>query len=184
MENPIKNFEDRSRTTIQRLKDQLSQIRAGRATPSLVENIIVECWGTKTPLKGVGSIMVESALTLRIDPWDKTITSVIEKAIQASNIGVSTTADKNSIRINFPQLTEDRRKEIIKIIAGLKEDTRVLLRRHRDDIVSELKKSFEDKKISEDELFRLKEKIQESTDKSNKEIDDLVKSKEEEVLRV
>ena len=163
------------------LKMELAVLRIGRATPALVENILVDYYGVKTPLKQLASISAPEPRLLIIEPWDKNAITVIEKAILASDLGLNPITDKNLIRINIPPLTEERRNSLIKIIGVKLEETKIKCRAARDEATKETAELFNAKKITEDEKFKTKEKIQELIDETNKNLENMVKLKEKEI---
>lgn len=163
------------------LKTELSSLRVGRATPALVENILVDCYGEKVPIKQLSSISAPEPRTLIIEPWDKNILSDLEKAILASDLNLSPIVDKNLIRINIPPLTEERRHAMLKILGSKLEETKVKYRTSRDKIIKEINESFDAKKITEDEKFKMKEQIQQIIDNANKNLEDVAKIKEKEI---
>ena len=163
------------------LKTELSSLRVGRATPALVENIFVDYYGTKTPLKQLASISAPEPKVLIIEPWDKNAFSAIEKAILTSGLGLSSIVDKNSIKILIPQLTEERRNTLIKIIGIKLEEVKIQNRAKRDGVMKEINDLFSEKKINEDEKFKLKEKTQDIVDKANQNLENAAKTKEKEI---
>lgn len=163
------------------LKAELSSLRVGRATPALVENLLVDYYGVKTPLKQLSSISAPEPRILIVEPWDKNALPAIEKAILASNLGLNPVVDKNLIRINIPQLTEERRNSLIKIANAKLEETKIKIRAKRDNTMKEIGDSFAAKKITEDGKFKTKEKIQQITDEANKNLENIFKLKEGEI---
>ena len=163
------------------LKTELASLRVGRATPALVENIFVDYYGTKTPLKQLASISAPEPKVLIIEPWDKNAFSAIEKAILTSGLGLSSIVDKNSIKILIPQLTEERRNTLIKIIGIKLEEVKIQNRAKRDGVMKEINDLFSEKKINEDEKFKLKEKTQDIVNKANQNLENAAKTKEKEI---
>jgi len=166
------------------LRRELGQIRAGRANASLLDRIQVEYYGVPTPLNQIAGISIPEARVLMITPFDKSALENIEKAILASDIGISPTNDGSIIRLVIPQLTEERRKELAKEVSKYGENAKVAVRNIRRDAIDELKKLEKSKDISEDELHTLEKDVQDITDASTKNIDAIVSSKEEELLEV
>ncbi|MFW3653351.1 ribosome recycling factor [Vagococcus fluvialis] len=166
------------------LTRELGQIRAGRANASLLDRIQVEYYGVPTPLNQIAGISIPEARVLMITPFDKSALENIEKAILASDIGISPTNDGSIIRLVIPQLTEERRKELAKEVSKYGENAKVAVRNIRRDAIDELKKLEKSKDISEDELHTLEKDVQDITDASTKNIDAIVSSKEEELLEV
>lgn len=170
----------RMQKTIDSLNHDYSKIRAGRANPALLDSITVDYYGTPTPLNQMAGISVAEARLLVIQPWDKSVLGDIEKAIQVSDIGINPQNDGTVIRLNFPPLTEDRRKEIAKDISKRAEDAKVAIRNIRRDGMDELKKMKEE--ISEDIIASEEEALQKITDKFTAEIDKISADKEKEIL--
>ncbi|MGF2054046.1 ribosome recycling factor [Vagococcus fluvialis] len=166
------------------LTRELGQIRAGHANASLLDRIQVEYYGVPTPLNQIAGISIPEARVLMITPFDKSALENIEKAILASDIGISPTNDGSIIRLVIPQLTEERRKELAKEVSKYGENAKVAVRNIRRDAIDELKKLEKSKDISEDELHTLEKDVQDITDASTKNIDAIVSSKEEELLEV
>jgi len=176
-----KHLEDAMKKTIESLKYQLTKIRTGRANPSVLDGIMVDYYGTPTPIKQVGQVSTPEARLLQIQPFDKTMIPQIEKAILGANIGFTPANDGNLVRIPFPALTEERRKEQVKEIKKFGEDAKVAIRNHRRDQNEKVKK---DKTVSEDESKKIQTEIQNITDKYTKEVDTIVNSKEKEVMTI
>lgn len=163
------------------LKTEFSALRVGRATPALVENISVDYYDAKTPLKQLASISAPESRLLIIEPWDKNTIISIEKAILSSDLGLNPITDKNLIRINIPLLTEERRNSLIKILGIKLEESKVKCRAARDEAIKEITDLFNAKKITEDEKFKAKEKIQESINKTVESLENTTKVKEKEI---
>lgn len=180
----LKDMEAKADKTIHALREELKTVRAGRANPSILDNIMVDYYGTSTPLKQVATISAPEARLLTIQPWDKSIMKEIEKQIQASNLGITPSNDGNIIRLPFPQLTEDRRKELTKVVKEYGEKSKVTIRSIRRDFVDDAKKMEKNAEISEDELHVLLDDIQSLTDKLTKEIDNIVTDKETELMEI
>jgi len=166
------------------MKIEFANIRTGRASIGLVENISVDCYDSKMPLKNVASISIPEARTILISVWDKNILKNVEKAILNSGLGLNPMVDKDIIRINIPPLTEERRKEFVKLIGKMAEERKIQIRKIREDFIKKVEQMEEKKEINEDEKFRLKENIQKVVDEYNKLIEDLTKKKEEEILTI
>ena len=163
------------------LKTEFSALRVGRATPALVENVLVDYYGVKTPIKQLASISAPEPRLLIIEPWDKNAITAIEKAILSSDLGLNPIVDKNLIRINIPLLTEERRNSLIKITSAKLEEAKVRCRMARDEAIKEIIDLFSAKKITEDEKFEKKEKIQELINTTNKNLENITKLKEKEI---
>jgi ribosome recycling factor len=166
------------------LHTQLSKVRTGRASASVLDGVMVDYYGSPTPVKQVGQISTPEARLLQIQPFDKSIISEIEKAIINANLGLNPSNDGNFIRIQFPILTEEKRKDLVKQVKKLGEDSKVAVRNSRRDQNDLIKKSEKAKEITEDELKKFSEEIQKITDKFIKTIDDVIITKEKELLTV
>ncbi|MBS5943051.1 ribosome recycling factor [Finegoldia magna] len=180
----LKDMEAKADKTLHALREELKTVRAGRANPSILDNIMVDYYGTSTPLKQVATISAPEARLLTIQPWDKSVMKEIEKQIQASNLGITPSNDGSIIRLPFPQLTEDRRKELTKVVKEYGEKSKVTIRSIRRDFVDDAKKMEKNAEISEDELHVLLDDIQSLTDKLTKEIDNIVTDKETELMEI
>jgi ribosome recycling factor len=177
-------FEEKMRKSISVLKESLNTVRAGRANPALLDKVIVDYYGSPTPIKNMSNISVPDPRTLMISPFDpKTIPS-IEKAINIANLGINPNNDGKVIRLGVPQITEERRKELAKIVKKMGEDDKVAIRNERRDANDLLKKMEKDGEITEDDLKSELETIQKMTDKHIKEIDAICYAKEMEIMEV
>lgn len=163
---------------------ELKTIRAGRANASILDKVAIDYYGTMTPIAQVGSISVPEARTLIIQPWDGSVLKEIEKAINASEIGIAPQNDGKVIRLNFPPLTEERRKELVKQVKKYTEEAKVSIRNVRRDAIEDYKKQKKEGSITEDDLKGIEKDIQNLTDKYVKEIDDICAAKEKEILEV
>ncbi|MBI2635611.1 MAG: ribosome recycling factor [Parcubacteria group bacterium] len=177
----LENLKNNLKKINESFKAELSGIRVGRATPALVENMFVDYYGTKTPLKQLASISAPEPRMLIIEPWDKNAFSAIEKAILISGLGLNPIVDKNSIKIIIPQLTEERRDALTKIVNIKLEESKIQNRAKRDDTMKEISDLFSGKKIAEDEKFKLKEKTQTIVDEANKNLENISELKEKEI---
>ncbi len=166
------------------LASELASIRAGRANPSVLDKITVDYYGVATPIPQVGTISVPEARTIVIQPWDATILKEIEKSISASDLGINPNNDGKVIRLTFPPLTEERRKELVKNVKKIGEDSKVAIRSIRRDALEMFKKQQKASEITEDDLKGIEKDVQDMTDNAIKEIDEIVKKKEAEVLEV
>jgi ribosome recycling factor len=166
------------------LKDELSGVRTGRATPALLSRIVVDYYGTPVPIQQLASFSVPEPRTLTIQPYDKNAISAMEKAIMASDLGITPSNDGNVIRLNFPPLTEERRKELVKLVHHRGEEGRVAVRNIRRHAREELEKLEHDGAISEDDLVRSEKDLQRLTDKHVAEIDEVVAHKEAELKEI
>jgi ribosome recycling factor len=170
--------------TVDHLKSELATLRTGRANSALVENLMVDYYGTPTPLIQIAQISVPEARVIAIQPYDKNALRDIEKAIQTSNIGITPANDGNFVRLNIPPMTEDRRKELVKVVGQMSEKARVSVRNIREEIWKEIQKMEKDGKISEDDKIAGKEELQKVVDKFNEEIKKIVETKEKEVMTI
>ncbi len=177
-------IEDKMDKTIFHLEEELSNIRAGRANPAILNKIMVEYYGALTPINQVGSISVPEPRQILITPWDKSVVGAINKAIQQSDIGLNPMNDGNSIRLTFPELNEERRRDLSKQIKNLGEETKIAIRNIRRDSIDDAKSEQKANTITEDELKVAEEKIQKITDKYVDNVDKLVSNKEKEIMEV
>ncbi|MCL5677601.1 MAG: ribosome recycling factor [Firmicutes bacterium] len=180
----IKQIEDKMKKTCELFRKELSHLKAGRATPALLDKVLVDYYGTATPISQMANISVPEPRLLVIQPWDKSAAPAIEKAIMKSDLGLTPSSDGTMIRLAIPQLTEERRKDLVKQVNKLGEEQRVAVRNERRE-GNELVKAMEKKKeISEDDAKRAEAGIQKVTDRYIKEIDDIVRLKEKEIMEV
>lgn len=185
MQDQIESFMAESAEKIKTsLKNQFVKIRTGRASANVLDGITVDYYGSATPINQVGQISTPEARLLQIQPFDKSIIGEIEKAIINSNIGVTPSNDGNFIRLNFPQLTEEKRKDLVKQIKKIGEDARVAMRNARRDQNDIIKKAEKDKELNEDESKKFQAEVQKFTDKYIKDIDEIIESKEKELMTV
>jgi ribosome recycling factor len=178
----IENYQADFDKAFENLKSELTTLRVGRANPAMVENILVEAYGSKTPLKQVASITVPEARTILIQPWDKNIGKDIEKAIIAANIGLSPVNEGAQIRLSIPQLTEENRLELVKSLGEKLEKTRIGLRQIRDRVKDEITKQEKNKEITQDDKYNLQKKLDELVKKFNDQIKVLGEKKEQEIM--
>lgn len=177
-------LEDKLKKSLAALKKDFSRLRTGVASVSLLEDIKVEYYNQPTPLNQVAALAVTDSRTITIQPWDNTIIGDIEKAIQKSDLGVNPMSDGKTIRLSFPKLTEERRKELTKLGSKMLENTRVAMRNVRRDINEKLKKMEKDKAISQDDLKKRQEDVQKMTDKHIEMAEKLFSEKEKEILSI
>lgn len=180
----MKNAENKMEKAINALQNDFATIRAGRANPAILDKVTVEYYGVPTPLNQVGSVSVPEAKMIVIQPWDSSILGDIEKAILKSDIGITPNNDGKCIRLNFPPLTEERRRELAKGISKRGEEAKVAIRGIRRDAIEGFKKQKKDGEITEDDLKDLEDEIQKLTDKFVKEADNIVSAKEKEIMEV
>ena len=184
IDDTLRDAEHRMQSAVTALDRDLDTVRTGRARPALVEGVKIEYYGTPTPLNQVATINAPEPRLITIQPWDKTQLGTIEKAIQKSDLGLNPTNDGNIIRLVVPALTEDRRKELVKVVHKKAEDGRIAVRNVRRDSLEELRKLQHEKTISDDDERRAQERLQKLTDKYVAEIDKHGHRKEEELLEV
>lgn len=183
MDERLKPYEEKMQKSYDFLVNDLGTIRAGRANPHVLDKIKVDYYGTPTPIQQVGNITVPEARILQIAPWEKSLIKEIEKAIMASDVGITPTNDGSLIRLVFPELTEERRKDLVKDIKKRGEENKVAIRNTRRDGNDALKKLAKTE-VSEDEIKELEEKLQKLTDKFIKDVDKLIEEKSKEILTV
>ena len=180
----IKVYEEKMEKTISVFKENLSEIRAGRANPHILDKIKVDYYGTPTSLQQVANISVPEARMIQIQPWESSLIKEIEKAILVSDLGITPNNDGKVIRLIFPELTEERRKELTKDVKKKGEDSKVAIRNIRRDAMDAVKKAEKANEITEDTLKNLEEEIQKLTDSNIAEIDKLVESKNKEIMSI
>ena len=184
MKEHLKLYEEKMDKTIESLMNDYASIRAGRANPHVLDKIKVDYYGTPTPIQQVGNISVPEARMILIQPWEKSLLKSIEKAIQTSDLGINPNNDGTSIRLVFPELTEDRRKELAKDVKKKGEGAKVAIRNIRRDANDAFKKMEKADEISEDDLKDATDKIQRITDKAIEKVDKAVENKTKEILTV
>lgn len=184
MEEKLKMYEDKMNKSLDVLQSDYASIRAGRANPHVLDKIRVDYYGTPTPLQQVGNITVPEARMIVIQPWEKSLLKPIEKAILTSDLGINPTNDGTMIRLVFPELTEERRKQLAKDVKKKGEATKVAIRNIRRDALDDVKKLKKDNLISEDEEKRFENEVQKLTDESIKKIEEMLAAKEKDILQV
>lgn len=180
----IEKNKERFEKNLEYFKEELSKLRTGRASAGLVEGLMVDYYGSKSPLKQVASVTVPEARTIVISPWDKDNLVSIEKAIRESQLNLNPMNDGQVVRINIPALTEERRKDLVKLLNQKAEESRVAVRKSREEIWEEIQNLEKSGKIGEDDKFAGKEKLQKVVDEYNDKIEELRKKKEEEIMTV
>jgi ribosome recycling factor len=183
-EKIVKEVEAKMEKTLSNLNRDLNKVRTGRASLALFDDIRIDYYGTPTPLHQMATLAVPEPRLITIQPWDVTSTNEIEKAILKSELGVTPTSDGKIIRIPIPRLTEERRKELVKVVRKMTEGTKVALRNIRREGNDQLKELEKDKKISQDQLHKWMDKVQVSTDKYIKKVDEILTAKEKEILEI
>ena len=181
-EELLKELKANMEKSIQALHKDLNRVRTGRASLSLLDGIMVDYYGTQSPLNQVATLAIPESRLITIQPWDTTIIPVIEKAIQKSELGLNPMNDGKIIRISIPSLSEERRKELVKVVKKIVEDSKVSVRTHRRNVNEKLKKMKNDKEISEDEYFKRHDDIQKVTDEYVEQCDAISTDKEKEIL--
>lgn len=184
MKEKIKHFEDKMYKTIELLKEDYVTIRAGRANPHVLDKIKVNYYGVPTPIQQVGNISVPEARMIVIQPWERNLLKEIEKAINVSDLGIHPTNDGTVIRLVFPELTEERRKDLVKDIKKKGEAAKVAIRNVRREAIDVIKKMEKAHEISEDDLKDGEEKIQKITDKAITKVEEVIENKSKEILTV
>jgi ribosome recycling factor len=180
----FRQTEEEMKKSLSELEREFNTIRTGRATPAILDDVTVDVYGAKNPLKQIASISIPEARSIVIQPWDKGTLASIEKAILAANLGFTPNNDGRVIRISLPALTEERRREFVKVAKHMTEETRVSIRNIRRKHKEELKKLEKEHKISEDEMYTDIDKIQEMTDKYVKIAEEHLSNKEKEIMEV
>lgn len=174
----------RMEKSLEALRKELNRVRTGRASLSLLEGVRVNYYGVPTPLNQVASLSIPESRTIAIQPWDAKMISEIEKAIQKSDLGLNPVSDGKVVRINIPPLSEERRKELVKVVKRIEEECKVAMRNIRRDANEQLKTAKKEKAISEDEQFKYQEEVQKIMDKTIEKAEEIVKAKEKEILEV
>ncbi|MBW2521733.1 MAG: ribosome recycling factor [Deltaproteobacteria bacterium] len=184
MSQVITDMAEKMNKSLEAFKQELSKIRTGRASLSLLDGIRAEAYGSLMPLNQVATLTIPESRLIVIQPWDPQVIATIEKAILKSELGLTPVNDGKVIRINIPQLTEERRRELVKIVKRVAEEYRVAVRNHSRDAIDTFKQQKKDKEISEDEQFKLQDEAQKETDSFIGKIDDVAAEKENEVMEV
>lgn len=180
----MNELESKMIKTIERLEENFSEVRAGRANPAILNKVSVEYYGTPTPINQIAGISVPEARMIVIQPWDMSVLKDIEKAILASDIGLNPNNDGKVIRLNFPELTEERRKELVKEIKKTAEETKVSIRNIRRDGMEKIKADLKNGDITEDEKAKSEDDVQKLTDKYVAQIDKILENKEKEIMNI
>jgi len=184
MEALQKDISAKMSRSIESFRKELGKVRTGRASFSLVDGIKVDYYGTPTPLQQVGTLSVPESRLITVTPWDAKMIGPIEKAIQSSGLGLNPVNDGKIVRIPIPPLTEERRKDLVKLVKKMAEDARVAIRNVRREAIERIKEKEKKKEISEDEMKRGQDRIQKETDAFVKKIDEILKAKEQEIMEV
>ena len=184
MPEDVKVYEGKMQKTIANFDSELNTIRAGRANPRVLDKLTVDYYGTETPIAQIGNITVPEARLIQIQPWDATALKLVEKAIQASDLGINPTNDGKVIRLVFPELTEERRKDLTKEVKKKGEDAKVAIRNIRRDALDNFKKLEKKSEITEDDFAGIEKEIQKMTDKCVADIDKMVEDKNKDILSI
>ncbi len=184
MSKVVTDFGANADKSIQTLQKDLIKVRTGRASTALIDHIHVDYYGSKTPITQVANMTTPDARTIQISAWEPAMLGAIEKAILEANVGFTPQNDGKVVRITMPPLTEDRRKEMVKMIKKMGEDGKIAIRNHRRDANEEVKKQEKDKALSTDESKKLQEQIQKKTDDKIGEIDKIIATKEKEIMTI
>jgi len=180
----IADAEKRMAKSLESLKAELSKLRTGRANASLLEHIMVPYYGTDTPLNQVANIMVEDARTLSVIPWEKTMVAAVEKAIMIADLGLNPATSGTNIRVPMPVMTEERRRDMTRLVRQAAESGRVSIRSIRRDMISQFKELLKEKEITEDDQRKAEDRAQKSTDAAVKKVDEMVQEKEKDLMAV
>ncbi|MDD3427387.1 MAG: ribosome recycling factor [Caldisericia bacterium] len=183
-EDLINEMKSRMQKSVYSFTEELSLIRAGKPNPAIISKIKVTTYGGNLFINQLANIYVSDSHTLIVEPWDKNTIKDIEKSIEKANLGIMPVNDGRNIRLPFPPLTEERRKDLIKLVQKIAEEARISIRNIRRDVNDKIKKLEKDKKISEDEMYRSEEEIQKLTDNFIKQIDEELKRKEQEIREI
>jgi len=180
----LADADDRMTKSVESTRTELATVRTGRASPHLLDRIIVDYYGAETPLNQLSNVATSDARLLTVTPYDKSSLSAIEKAIMESDVGLTPNNDGNVIRLQIPELNEERRRDMVKVVHGVAEEGRIAIRNIRRDVISDLRELKKDGDVGEDDERRAEAELQKVTDKATGEIDALMKGKEEEILTV
>ena len=180
----LADAEERMQKSVESTRNELATVRTGRASPHLLDRLIVDAYGAQSPIKQLAQVNATDARLLTVTPYDKSTISAIEKAVMESDLGLTPSNDGNVIRLQIPELTEERRKELVKVVHGVAEQGRVAVRNIRRDVIHDLRDLKKEGEAGSDEEHHGETELQKHTDAAIKEIDDLLKGKEEEILEV
>jgi ribosome recycling factor len=180
----LADAKERMKKSVDATRNELATVRTGRASPHLLDRVVVDYYGTETPLKQLAQVAATDARMLTVTPYDKSSISAIEKAVMESDLGLTPSDDGNVIRLSIPELTEERRRELVKVVHGIAEDGRVAVRNIRRDVMHDLRELKKEGEAGEDDEHRAEVSLQKETDGAVGQIDDLLKGKEAEILEV
>ena len=184
MKEVIAKAEEKMKKTVSVLTEEYKAIRAGRANPAVLDKIMVDYYGAPTAINQLAAVSVTEARVLTVQPWDASVCRAIERAIQTSDLGTNPQSDGKTIRLIFPQLTEERRRDLVKDIAKMSEESKIAIRSIRRDAIDKLKTMKKNSELTEDDLKQAEKKTQDLTDKYCKEIDGLFAKKEKELMEI
>jgi ribosome recycling factor len=184
MKELLENVEDRMKKSVIALSDEFAGIRAGRANPAVLDKIKVDYYGTPTAINQLAAVAVSEARVLTIQPWDGSVCRLIEKAIQTSDIGINPQSDGKVIRIAFPPLTEERRRDLVKEISKMAEERKIAIRTIRREAIDKLKEQKKKSELTEDDLKQAEKKTQDLTDKYCKQVDSVLDKKQKEIMEI
>lgn len=184
MHAAIEQVKEGVKAALDHLKQEYTQVQAGRASSALVENILVESYGSMMPIKSIATITTPDASTISIQPWDKSMLSPIEKSIQVANLGLNPQSNSGGVIIPITKPTEEKRKELVKAVKQLSEETKVQVRTYRHDALNKIKKEKDDGVLPEDQFFQLEKELQKLVDEANKLIEDSVEKKSAEIMTI
>ncbi len=176
------NFKNEAKKAEEWLAKEYSSIHSGRATPHVLDGVLVESYGAKMPLSHAAAISIEDPKSLMVSPWDKNLTKEIERGIQAANLGLSVSAQANGVRVSFPELTVERKKTLVKVVKDKLEDSRVSVRGEREKVWNDIQLKERNGEISEDDKFNLKDELQKIVDETNKRLEEMSQRKEGEIM--
>jgi len=180
----IESFNVDFNRAVKHFQEEIEKLKAGRAHPSMIEEVLIECYGVKTPLKQIASISVPEPSLLQVEPWDKTVSKEIERVLSSANLDLSVSVTGSVVRAKIPALTEEKRKQIIKILNEKREDAKVIIRQIREKIKKEIERREKDKEISQDEKFSFIEELDKLTKDKSVDIDNISKIKEGDIMKI
>jgi len=184
MHELLDSYSDKWSEAINHFKNEIKSLRSNRANPALVENILVDYYGTPTPLKQIATITVPEPRQILVDPWDKNVLKEVESALQKNDNNFSVKNDGQSLHISLPQMTEETRKETATVLHAKMEETRIAIRKIREDILKKAKQAKENSEISEDDFFKIQKDVQEIVDKNNELVKQLGEEKEKDIMTI
>jgi ribosome recycling factor len=184
MNTYLQKFNDDSLKTIDFFKKDISSLRTGRANPAILDNVQVDAYGTKSPINALANISISEARSILISPWDKSVSKDIEKAIVSADLGLSVVNEGDKIRISIPQLTEENRRDLVKKLNAKMEESRISLRKIRDEVKNDIEKAFTEKEIGEDDKFRFIKDLDEEMSQANNNLKNIRDDKEKDIMTI